>query len=242
MWNSTKDRTKESENSVGQKVHPNSIRLGITSTWKSKWFSEKNFAEYLHEDMMIRKLIKKTLSHAGISRIEIERYTKRIRITIHTARPGIIIGRRGLEVEKLKALVQKKTDQKVQLNIQEIKQAELDAQLVAESIALQLENRAPFRRTLKRTLQSSMQAGAQGVRLAVSGRLGGAEMSRYEWYREGRVPLHTYRADIDYGFAEARTTYGVIGVKAWIFKGEILPEDRLKQEGQEEEATIHVNA
>lgn len=191
---------------------------------------------------MIRKLIKKNLSHAGISKIEIERYTKRIRITIHTARPGIIIGRRGQEVEKLKTLVQKKTDQKVQLNIQEIKQAELDAQLVAENIALQLENRAPFRRTLKRTLQSSMQAGAKGVRLAVSGRLGGAEMSRYEWYREGRVPLHTYRADIDYGFAEARTTYGVIGVKAWIFKGEVLPENQLVEEGQEEETTAHANA
>jgi len=227
---------------VGHKVHPNSTRLGITTTWQSKWYSDKNFAEYLHEDMMIRKLIKKNLSHAGISKIEIERYTKRIRITIHTARPGIIIGRRGQEVEKLKALVQKKTDQKVQLNIQEIKQAELDAQLVAESIALQLENRAPFRRTLKRTLQSSMQAGAQGVRLAVSGRLGGAEMSRYEWYREGRVPLHTYRADIDYGFAEARTTYGVIGVKAWIFKGEVLPENALNREGQEEEVVTHVDA
>ena len=227
---------------MGQKVHPTSIRLGITKNWLSKWYSEKNFADFLHEDMMIRNLIKKNLSHAGISRIEIERYTKRIRITIHTARPGIIIGRRGQEVEKLKALVQKKTNQKVQLNIQEIKQAELDAQLVAESIALQLENRAPFRRTLKRTLQSSMQAGAQGVRLAVSGRLGGAEMSRYEWYREGRVPLHTFRADIDYGFAEARTTYGVIGVKAWIFKGEVLPESALTEEAQEEEASTHANA
>lgn len=227
---------------MGQKVHPTAVRIGITTTWKSKWYSDKEFAKNLHEDLMIRKLIKKNLSHAGISRIEIERYTKRLRVTIHTARPGIIIGRRGQEVERLKALVQKKTDHKVQLNIQEIKQAELDAQLVAENIALQLENRAPFRRTLKRTLQSTMQAGAQGVRVAVSGRLGGAEMSRYEWYREGRVPLHTYRANIDYGFAEARTTYGVIGVKTWIFKGEILPEDRLKQEGKEEETVTHVNA
>jgi small subunit ribosomal protein S3 len=226
---------------VGQKIHPTSVRLGITTEWKSKWYAEKDFAACLHEDRMIRTLVKTQLSHAGISRIEIERYTKKLRITIHTARPGIIIGRRGQEVERLKKLVQSKTDKTVQINIQEIKQADLDAQLVAENIALQLENRASFRRTLKRAMQSTMQNGAEGVRIAVSGRLGGAEMSRYEWYRDGRVPLHTYRADIDYGFAEARTTYGVIGVKTWIFKGERLPRSAREDTNQEENLT-HVNA
>ncbi len=226
---------------MGQKVHPKANRIGITTTWKSKWYAEKNFADYLHEDRMIRNLVKKQLSHAGISNIEIERYTKKLRITIHTARPGIIIGRRGQEVERLKKLVQSKTDKQVLLNIQEIKQADLDSQLVAENIALQLENRASFRRTLKRSIQSVMQAGALGTRVVVSGRLGGAEMSRVEGYREGRVPLHTFRADIDYGFAEARTTYGVIGVKVWIFKGEILPR-RGKDRVTEEEAPAHANA
>ncbi|MCG3196302.1 MAG: 30S ribosomal protein S3 [Candidatus Omnitrophica bacterium] len=226
---------------MGQKVHPKANRIGITTTWKSKWYAEKNFADYLHEDRMIRNLVKKQLSHAGISNIEIERYTKKLRITIHTARPGIIIGRRGQEVERLKKLVQSKTDKQVLLNIQEIKQADLDSQLVAENIALQLENRASFRRTLKRSIQSVMQAGALGTRVVVSGRLGGAEMSRVEGYREGRVPLHTYRADIDYGFAEARTTYGVIGVKVWIFKGEILPR-RGQEPITEEEAPAHANA
>jgi small subunit ribosomal protein S3 len=226
---------------VGQKVHPNANRLGITTTWKSKWFAEKNFADYLHEDRMIRKLVKKELSHAGISNIEIERYTKKLRITIHTARPGIIIGRRGQEVERLKKLVQGKTDKQVLLNIQEIKQADIDSQLVAENIALQLENRASFRRTLKRSIQSVMQAGAGGCRVLISGRLGGAEMSRVEGYREGRVPLHTFRANIQYGFAEARTTYGVIGVKVWIFKGEILAK-RQPETIIEEENVSHVNA
>jgi small subunit ribosomal protein S3 len=228
---------------VGQKVHPNAIRLGITTEWKSKWYAEKDFSAYLHEDRAIRNLVKKELAHAGISRIDIERYTKKLRITIHTARPGIIIGRRGQEVERLKKLVQKKTEQTVQLNIQEIKQADLDAQLVAENIALQLERRASFRRTVKRSIQSTMQNGAEGVRIAVSGRLGGAEMSRYEWYREGRVPLHTYRANIQYGFAEARTTYGVLGVKVWIFKGEVL--GRAAQEAlrnQTEEMDSNVDA
>jgi len=227
---------------VGQKVHPTSVRIGITTTWRSKWYAEKkNFAEYLHEDRLIRNLVKKELSHAGISKVEIERYSKRLRITIHTARPGIIIGRRGMEVERLKKLLQSKTDKNITLNIQEIKQAELDSQLVAENVALQLENRASFRRTLKRALQSTMQNGAGGCRMVISGRLGGAEMSRVEGYREGRVPLHTFRADIDYGFAEARTTYGVIGVKVWIFKGEILPQIRGK-ESELEEPVTHVDA
>ena len=227
---------------MGQKIHPTALRIGITTTWKSKWFAEKkNFAEYLHEDRLIRNLVKKELSHAGISKVEIERYSKRLRITIHTARPGIIIGRRGLEVERLKKLLQSKTDKTIMLNIQEIKQAELDSQLVAENIALQLENRASFRRTLKRALQSTMQSGAGGCRMLISGRLGGGEMSRIEGYREGRVPLHTYRADIDYGFAEARTTYGVIGVKVWIFKGEVLPQVGGKAPEMEEPVT-HVDA
>jgi small subunit ribosomal protein S3 len=228
---------------VGQKVHPKANRIGVTTTWKSKWYAEKNFADYLHEDRMIRNLVKKQLSHAGISNVEIERYTKRLRITIHTARPGIIIGRRGQEVERLKKLVQSKTDKQVVLNIQEIKIADLDAQLVSENIALQLENRASFRRTLKRAIQSVMQAGALGTRVIISGRLGGAEMSRTEGYREGRVPLHTFRADIDYGFAQARTTYGVIGVKVWIFKGEVLPRRKQQEVVIEEEATApHANA
>lgn len=226
---------------MGQKVHPKANRLGITADWMSTWYAEKNFADYLHEDRMIRTLVKKQLSHAGISKIEIERYTKKLKISIYTARPGIIIGRRGQEVERLKKLVQSKTDKQVMLNIQEIKQADLDAQLVSENIALQLENRASFRRTLKRAMQSVMQAGAGGVRMRISGRLGGAEMSRVEGYRDGRVPLHTFRADIDYGFAEARTTYGVIGVKVWIFKGEIIPV-RKTEVKIEEETTTHANA
>ncbi len=227
---------------MGQKVHPRANRLGVTTTWKSKWYAEKNFADYLHEDRMIRNLVKKQLSHAGISNVEIERYTKRLRITIHTARPGIIIGRRGQEVERLKKLVQSKTDKQVVLNIQEIKIADLDAQLVGENIALQLENRASFRRTLKRAIQSVMQAGALGTRVVISGRLGGAEMSRTEGYREGRVPLHTFRADIDYGFAQARTTYGVIGVKVWIFKGEVLPRRRQEVVIEEEATATNANA
>lgn len=227
---------------MGQKVHPKANRLGITTTWKSKWYAEKTFADCLHEDRLIRNLVKKQLSHAGISNVEIERYTKKLRITIHTARPGIIIGRRGMEVERLKKLVQSKTDKQVILNIQEIKQADLDSQLVAENIALQLENRASFRRTLKRSIQTVMQAGALGTRVIISGRLGGAEMSRTEGYREGRVPLHTFRADIDYGFAEARTTYGTIGVKVWIFKGEVLPRRPQEAVNEEESNVSHVNA
>lgn len=226
---------------MGQKVHPYAMRLGITSDWKSKWYAEKNFAEYLLEDRKIRQLLKSKLSHAGISGVDIERFTKKLRITIHTARPGIIIGRRGQAVEKLKALIQRQSGKSVQLNIQEIKQPDMDAQLVGENIALQLENRAAFRRTLKRSIQNVMQAGAQGVRISVSGRLGGAEMSRTEWYREGRVPLHTFRADIDYGFAEAHTTYGLIGVKVWIFKGEVVPVLTANPETQEE-IDSHVNA
>lgn len=212
---------------MGQKVHPIGLRLGIIKTWNSKWFAAKqNYTDFLHEDLDIRRLIKGRLRHAGISKVEIERFTQRIRINIHTARPGIIIGRKGAEVEKLKKFLTKRTGKEILLNIQEIKSAELDAQLVAESIAQQLERRISFRRAMKRAEAAALQSGAQGVKIRCSGRLGGAEMSRTEWYRTGRVPLHTLRANIDYGLAVARTTYGTIGVKVWIFKGEVVGEQR----------------
>ena len=208
---------------MGQKVHPTGLRLGTVKTWNSKWFANRqNYADFLHEDLEIRRLIKKRLHHAGISKIEIERFTQRIRVNIHTARPGIIIGRKGQEVEKLKKFLGNRTAKQVLLNIREIKTAELDAQLVAESIAQQLERRVSFRRAMKRAESAALQAGAQGIKIMCAGRLGGAEMSRTEWYRSGRIPLHTIRADIDYGFAVGRTTYGTIGVKVWIFKGEVV--------------------
>jgi small subunit ribosomal protein S3 len=208
---------------MGQKVHPTGLRLGTVKTWNSKWFANRqNYADFLHEDLEIRRLIKKRLHHAGISKIEIERFTQRIRVNIHTARPGIIIGRKGQEVEKLKKFLGNRTGKQVLLNIREIKTAELDAQLVAESIAQQLERRVSFRRAMKRAESAALQAGAQGIKIMCAGRLGGAEMSRTEWYRSGRIPLHTIRADIDYGFAVGRTTYGTIGVKVWIFKGEVV--------------------
>ena len=208
---------------MGQKVHPTGLRLGTVKTWNSKWFANRqNYADFLHEDLEIRRLIKKRLHHAGISKIEIERFTQQIRVNIHTARPGIIIGRKGQEVEKLKKFLGNRTGKQVLLNIREIKTAELDAQLVAESIAQQLERRVSFRRAMKRAESAALQAGAQGIKIMCAGRLGGAEMSRTEWYRSGRIPLHTIRADIDYGFAVGRTTYGTIGVKVWIFKGEVV--------------------
>ncbi len=206
---------------MGQKVHPYGFRVGIYKNWKSRWYAEKGYANLLNEDLRIRKAIKKRLFHAGISEVEIERFTQRLRINIMAARPGIIIGRKGVEVERLKKLISALTDLQIHINIREIKQPELDAQLQAESIALQLQRRVSFRRAMKRAQQATMQAGALGIKIMVSGRLGGAEMSRTEWYREGRVPLHTLRADIDYGFTEAKTTYGQIGVKVWIFKGEL---------------------
>jgi len=216
---------------MGQKVHPIGLRLGIIKTWDSKWFAAKqDFTEFLHEDISIRQLIKGRLRHAGISKIEIERFTQRIRINIHTARPGIIIGRKGAEVEKLKRFLTKRTGREVLLNIREIKSAELDAQLVAESIAQQLVRRISFRRAMKRAEAAALQAGAEGVKIRCSGRLGGAEMSRTEWHRSGRIPLHTLRADIDYGFAVACTTYGTIGVKVWIFKGEVVGEPRQSED------------
>ena len=211
---------------MGQKTHPIGFRLGSTRTWSSRWFATKGYAALLHEDVKIRRFIKSSLYHAGISRIDIERSANRARISIFTARPGIIIGRKGAEVEKLKNEIQTRTAKEVYLNIQEIKQPELDAMLIAQGVADQLSGRVSFRRAMKRALQTAMKAGAQGIKVQCSGRLGGAEMARREWYREGRVPLHTLRADIDYGLAEAHTTYGAIGVKVWIFKGEVLPAQR----------------
>jgi small subunit ribosomal protein S3 len=208
---------------VGQKVHPIGFRLGISKTWISNWFAKKNYAELLHEDIKIRNFIKKELSHAGISRIGIERTGNKTRVNIYTARPGIIIGKRGSEVDRLREDLTKLTDSQISINIQEIRKAEVDAQLVAENVALQLVRRVAFRRAMKRAVTQALRLGAKGVRIACAGRLGGAEMARREWYREGRVPLHTLVADIDYGFAEAKTLYGTIGVKVWIFKGEAIP-------------------
>lgn len=208
---------------MGQKVHPYGFRLGINKPWKSNWFGKRDFAELLQEDIKIRNFLRKSLSHAGIANLEIERSANRIRINIHTARPGIIIGKKGLEVDRLKAELQRIIGGKqVNLNIKEIRRAELDASLVAQNIAMQLEKRISFRRAMKKSVQSSLRFGAQGIKIRCSGRLGGHEIARSEWYREGRVPLHTLRADIDYGTAEAMTTYGIIGIKVWVYKGEIF--------------------
>lgn len=207
---------------MGQKVHPVGFRLGVIRTWDSKWYAEADYAKLLHEDIKLRNYLKKRLYHAGISKIELERAANKAKINIHAARPGIIIGKKGSEVEALKKELAKLTDKEVFINIQEVRKPEIDAQLVAEAVALQLERRVAFRRAMKKSVSQSLKFGAQGIKITCSGRLGGAEMSRTEWYREGRVPLHTLRADIDYGFAEAKTTYGIIGVKVLIFKGEIL--------------------
>jgi len=205
---------------MGQKVHPIGFRLGINKTWNSRWFAEKEYSELLQEDIRIRTYLKKKLYHAGISKIEIERVGAKIILSVHTARPGIIIGRKGVEIDNLKSEIQKMTSQEVYINIIEVRKPEVDAQLVAENIANQLERRVSFRRAMKRSVSSALKFGAQGIKIACSGRLGGAEMARREWYREGKVPLHTFRANIDYGTAEAKTTYGVIGVKVWIYKGD----------------------
>jgi len=208
---------------LGQKVHPVSFRLGINRTWDSKWFANKEYSRFIFEDFNIRKFLKKKLLQAGVSRIEIERAANKVRIRIYAARPGIIIGKKGVEIERLKTDLEKTIKRDVILDIQEVRKAEVDAQLVAENVAMQLVRRIAFRRAMKKSVSSALRFGAQGIKISCSGRLGGAEMARREWYREGRVPLHTIRADIDYGFAEAFTTYGVIGVKVIIFKGEILP-------------------
>ena len=214
---------------MGQKVNPIGFRLGINKTWSSKWFAERNYSELLHEDIRIRKHVRGKFSHAGISKIEIERASDKAKINIYTARPGIIIGRKGTEIEKVKKDIEKIMTGDVIINILEVRKPETDAQLVAENIALQLVRRVSFRRAMKRGVTTAMKFGVKGVRVACAGRLGGAEMARREWYREGRVPLHTLRADIDYGFAEARTTYGIIGVKVLIFNGEVLPEKKVSQ-------------
>jgi small subunit ribosomal protein S3 len=208
---------------LGQKVHPIGFRLGVIKTWDSKWYAEADYAKYLHEDLAIRKYLKKRLYSSGVSKIEIERAANKTKINIHTARPGLIIGKKGSEVETIKKELSSLTSKEIFINIHEVRKPELDAQLVAENVALQLERRIAFRRAMKKSVTSALKFGAKGIRITCSGRLGGAEMSRTEWYREGRVPLHTLRADIDYGFAEAKTTYGLIGIKVLIFKGEILP-------------------
>lgn len=208
---------------MGQKTHPVGYRLGYNRVWSSRWYAGKDFAKLLHEDIQIRKMVKEKLYHAGVSRVEIERSGDQTRVIIHTARPGIIIGRKGAEVDKLKATLEKQYGRQVYITVKEIKKPELDAQLVSENIAMQLEKRVAFRRAMKRSIAAALRLGAQGIRISVAGRLGGAEIARTEWYREGRVPLHTLRADIDFGFAEARTTMGQIGVKTWIYRGEALP-------------------
>ncbi|MBB4266037.1 30S ribosomal protein S3 [Roseospira visakhapatnamensis] len=215
---------------MGQKVNPIGLRVGINRTWDSRWFADHDYATLLHEDLVIRDYLKKRLAQAGVSKIVIERPAKKARITIHTARPGVVIGKKGQDIEKLRAKMQQMTGNEVHLNIVEIRKPELDAQLVAENIAQQLERRVAFRRAMKRAVQNAMRLGALGIRINCGGRLGGAEIARTEWYREGRVPLHTLRADVDYGTATARTTYGTCGVKVWIFKGEILEHDPMAQD------------
>jgi small subunit ribosomal protein S3 len=214
---------------LGQKVHPIGFRLGVNKNWDSRWFSRKEYSDFVLEDYNIRKFWKKRLFQAGVAKVEIERAANKVRIRIYAARPGIIIGKKGVEIEKLKRELEKMISRGIIIDIQEVRKAEVEAQLVAENVALQLVRRIAFRRAMKKSVTAALRFGAQGIKIACSGRLGGAEMARREWYREGRVPLHTLRADIDYGFAEARTTYGIIGVKVTIFKGEILP-DKTKKE------------
>jgi len=211
---------------MGQKVHPIGIRLGIVKDWTSTWYADsENYADFLNLDLKMRDFIKRKLKHASVSRIQIQRPANNAAITIHTARPGIVIGKKGEDIEKLRAEVAREMGVPVHINIEEVRKPEIDAQLVAESVAQQLERRIMFRRAMKRAVGNAMRLGAQGIKIMVAGRLNGAEIARTEWYREGRVPLHTLRADIDYGFTEANTTYGVIGVKVWVFKGEILDRD-----------------
>ncbi len=224
---------------MGQKTHPRGLRLGIIETWDSKWYSEQNYAKWLHEDFKIQKFVKEQLARAGISRVEVERVADRCSINIHTARPGIVIGRRGAEAEKLQAMLEKEVGCPVRINVSEIREPELDAQLVSEDVATQIERRAGFKQAMRRKISGSIQAGALGVKIMVSGRLDGKEIARAESSIEGRVPLHTLRANVDYGFTEANTTYGKIGVKTWIFKGEIInlkadPADR-RQSGRRED-------
>jgi small subunit ribosomal protein S3 len=212
---------------LGQKVNPIGFRLGINKTWSSKWFASRNYGDFVLEDFEIRKFLKKRLTQAGVSKIDIERAASKVRIKIHTARPGLVIGKKGAEIENVKRALESRIKREVIIDIQEVRKPEVDAQLIAENVAMQLVRRVSFRRAMKKAVSSSLRFGALGIKIACSGRLGGAEMARREWYRKGRVPLHTIRADIDYGFAEAFTTYGVIGVKVSIFKGEILPDKKV---------------
>lgn len=223
---------------MGQKVNPIGLRLGINRTWDSRWYADKNYATLLHEDLSIREYLFDNLSQAGITKVVIERPAKRARITIQTARPGVVIGRKGADIEKLRRHLSGMTGNEVHLNIVEIRKPEIDAKLVAENIAQQLTRRVAFRRAMKRAVQSAMRLGAGGIRINCGGRLGGAEIARMEWYREGRVPLHTLRADIDYGTARANTTYGICGVKVWVFKGEILAHDPMAQDKRLQEQQV----
>ncbi|HKV28246.1 MAG TPA: 30S ribosomal protein S3 [Candidatus Acidoferrales bacterium] len=215
---------------MGQKTHPYGFRLGYNKTWKSRWFAKKDYADLLHEDVELRKELKEKLKSAGVNSIDIERAANKLVVRIYTARPGIIIGRKGAEIDKLKAEVQKRTKREVHIDIQEVHRPELDAQLVAESIALQLEKRVAFRRAMRKAVDSALRFGCKGIKVRVGGRLNGAEIARKEWYLQGRLPLQTLRADIDFGFAEARTTYGVIGVKCWVYQGENAPERKRAEE------------
>ena len=222
---------------MGQKIRPIGLRLGINRTWDSRWYADgAEYGSLLHEDFRIRKYLREQLKQAGVARIVIERPHKKCRVTLYTARPGVVIGKKGADIEKLRSKLAKFTDSEVFLNIVEVRKPELDATLIAENIAQQLERRVAFRRALKRGVQSATRLGAQGIRVNVSGRLGGAEIARIEWYREGRVPLHTLRADIDYGVAEALTTYGIIGIKVWVFKGEIMEHDPMAQDRRMQES------
>jgi len=214
---------------MGQKVHPKGFRLGVIEQWDSRWFARREYADLLHEDLRLRKFLKERLYHAGISKVEIERAANKAKINIYTARPGIVIGKKGAEIEKLKAEIAKLTKRESFINIHEVRRPDVDAQLVAENVALQLERRVAFRRAMKEAVGRAMRMGAQGVKIQCAGRLGGAEIARTEWFREGRVPLHTLRADISYGMARAKTTYGVIGIKSWIFRGEVLTKEEEKQ-------------
>jgi small subunit ribosomal protein S3 len=223
---------------MGQKVNPIGLRVGINRTWDSRWFADEDYASLLHQDLKLRNYLQERLAQAGVSRVVIERPTKKARITIHTARPGVVIGKKGADIEKLRTDLSKMTGGEVHLNILEIRKPEIDAKLVAENIAQQLERRVSFRRAMKRAVQSAMRLGANGIRINCGGRLGGAEIARMEWYREGRVPLHTLRADIDYGQATAKTTYGTCGVKVWVFKGEILAHDPMAQDKRAQEQQV----
>jgi small subunit ribosomal protein S3 len=215
---------------MGQKVNPIGLRLGINRTWDSRWFARKDYSTLLHEDLKLRKFLSGRLQQAGVSRIVVERAAKKARITIHSARPGVVIGKKGADIEKLRLDIGKMTTSEVSLNIIEIRKPEIDAKLIADGIAQQLERRVAFRRAMKRAVQSAMRLGALGIRINCSGRLGGAEIARMEWYREGRVPLHTLRADVDFGYGTARTTYGTCGVKVWVFKGEVMAHDPMAQD------------